>query len=169
MKKIIACAILAVGFAAAVSFAESTGPTSAPAPNEVDYVKQLPNPNDLVKANVPAGSTVSAITETSSDITVTYSYANGQVRVVSYRLLPAAGSSAAAGTMPTPATPAPGVVCAPTSPGYTVVYEQPAPVYYYPAYGYGYYPWAFPVSVGIGFRGGWGFHGGWGFRGGFRR
>ncbi len=175
MKKITTTAILAAGFfVAAVSFADSTGPAPAPAPTEIDYVNQLPNPNDLVNTGVPEGAKVSKIVETGSDITVTYSYSNGQIRAVTYRLLPAAGSSAtsptvAASTTPTPSTSAPAVVCADASPA-PVVYEQPAPVYYYPAYGY-YYPWYSPVSIGIGFRGGWGFRSGWGggFRGGFHR
>jgi hypothetical protein len=170
MKKIITTVILAAGFIAAVSFADATGPASAPAFTEVDYVNQLPNPNDLVNTGVPEGAKVSKIVQTGSDITVTYSYANGQIRAVTYRLLPAASSSATTSvvttsTVPTPSTPAPAVAYSEASPGYTVVYAQPAPVYYYPAYGY-YYPW-FPVSVhlGFGFRGGWG----GGFRGRFRR
>ncbi len=164
MKKNLACAILAVGFAAAVSFADSTGSVAAPAPTEVDYVNQLPNPNDLVSKGVPDGTKVSKIVQTGSDITVSYSYSNGQLRVVTYRLLPAAGSSATT-NVPIPTTPAPVPVCTTASPAYTVVYEQPAPVYYYPTYGY--YPWYFPVSVHFGF----GFHEGFrgGFHGGFRR
>jgi hypothetical protein len=172
MKKIIITAIVAAGLVAAVSFADSTGPVAAPALTEVDYVNQLPSPNDLVNKGVPPGATVTKIVQTGSDITATYSYSNGQARVVTYRLLPSAGSSAATASVPsptattsavpTPTTPAPTPVYYETSPA-PVVYAQPAPAYYYPAYGY-YYPW-FPVSVGIGFRGGWG----GGFRGGFRR
>jgi hypothetical protein len=175
MKKIITTAMLAAGFIAAVSFADSTSPAPAPAPTEVDYVSQLPNPNDLVNTVGPEGAKVSKIVQTSSEITVTYSNSNGQLYAVTYRLLPAAGSKAAtptvaASAVPTPSTPAPAVVYANAGQAYPVVYEQPAPVYYYPAYGY-YYPWYSPVSVnfGWGFRGGWGYRGGWGFRGGFRR
>jgi hypothetical protein len=175
MKKIITTAVLAAGFIAAVSFADSTSPAPASAPTEVDYVSQLPNPNDLVNTVGPEGAKVSKIVQTGSEITVTYANSNGQVYAVAYRLLPAAGSKAAtptvtASAVPTPSTPAPAVVYADAGPAYPVVYEQPAPVYYYPAYGYGYYyPWYSPVSVrlGFGFRGGWGFRGG--FRGGFRR
>ena len=175
MKKIITTAILAVSLAATISFADPTGTTPAPAPNEIDYVSQLPNPNDLVSKGVPDGARVSKITQTGSEITTTYSYSNGQVRVVSYRLLPAAGSSAATGNtpiptvtmtaVPTPTTPAPVPVYYDSTSPTTVVYQQPAPVYYYPAYDYGYYPWYPPVSVrlGFGFRDGFG-----GFRGGFR-
>jgi len=172
MKKIITTAILATGLIAAVSFADSTSPAPAPAPTEIDYVNQLPNPNDLVNTGVPEGAKVSKIIQTGSDITVSYSYSNGQICAVTYRLLPTAGSSApapavTASSMPTPSTPAPAVVYADASPSYPVVYEQPAPVYYYPAYGC-YYPW-FPLSVhlGFGFRDGWGFRRG--FRGGFHR
>jgi hypothetical protein len=173
MKKITTTAILAAGFLAAVSFADSTSP--APAPTEVDYVSQLPNPSDLANTVGPEGAKVSKIVQTASDITVTYAYSNGQAYAVTYRLLPAAGSRAAtptvaASTVPTPSTPAPAVVYADAGPAYPVVYGQPAPVYYYPDYGY-YYPWYSPVSVrlGFGFRGGWGFRGGGGFRGGWRR
>jgi hypothetical protein len=173
MKKIITSALLAAGLTAAVCFADSTGP--AQVPNEIDYVKQLPSPNDLVNANVPAGATVSAITTTSSDVTVTYTYSNGQTSMVSYHLLPAAGSNVAAenagvvtSSTPTPSTPAPAPVYYATSPAYTVVYDQPAPVYYYPAYGYGYYPyWPVSVNVGWGWGHGWGWGRGWGYRGGW--
>jgi hypothetical protein len=173
MKKIITSALLVVGLAAVAAFADPTASAPAPAPNEVDYVGQLPTPNDLMNKGVPDGARVAMITQTSSDVSVTYSYTNGQVRVVSYRLLPAAGSNAATGSAPVPAvvataTPSPTPVYDnASSPAYTVVYEQPAPVYYYQAYGYG-YPWFWPVSVGIGFHGGWGYRGGWG-HGGFRR
>ncbi|HXA14606.1 MAG TPA: hypothetical protein VNW23_05720 [Opitutaceae bacterium] len=162
MKKIITTALLAVGLTAAVSFADS--PPSVPAPNEVDYVSQLPNPNDLANKGVPGGARVAMIAQTSADITVTYAYASGQVRIVSYRLLSATGSSVATGSVPVPTTPAPTPVYDNNnaSPAYTVVYQQPAPIYYYPAYGY--YPWFWPVSVGFGF----GFHGDRDFRGGFR-
>jgi hypothetical protein len=174
MKKLIASALLAVGLAAVAAFADPTASTPAPAPNEVDYVSQLPAPNDLMNKGVPDGARVAMITQTSSDVSVTYSYANGQVRVVSYRLLPAAGSTAAPGSAPAPAVvatppPTPAPVYENPSPTYTVVYEEPAPAYYYSAYGYG-YPWFWPVSVGIGFHGGWGgCRDGWGRHGGFRR
>jgi len=175
MKKIITTAMLAAGLFAAVSFADSTSPAPAPAPTEVDYVNQLPDPNALANTVGPEGTKVSKIVQTASEITVTYSYSNGQAYAVTYRLLPPAGSKATtpavtASTVPAPSTPAPTPVYYETSPGYTVVYEQPAPVYYYPAYYGYYYPWYSPVSVhlGFGFRGGWGFRGG-GFRGGWRR
>jgi hypothetical protein len=178
MKRLILAGLLAASLCAANLWADATVAAPGPAPNEIDYVKQLPNPNDLANANIPPGATVSAISQTNTDVTVTYSFANGETRVVSYRLLSSTASAtgsvlSATGSVPTPSTPAPVAVYDSTSPSYTVVYDQPAPVYYYPEY----YPWCSPVSVRIGFHDGWGWgwgyhggwhHGGWGWRGGWR-
>jgi hypothetical protein len=129
------------------------------APSQVIYSPRLPTPAELTNAATAQGVTIARIEQSTSQVTVTYQLANGQTNVVSYQLLPAAGSAVAT-----------------TTPPPTVVETAPRVVYYEPAYGYypAYYPgyWYPPVSVrlgfGYGFRGGYGFHGGY-FHGGFHR
>ena len=90
-----------------------------------------------------------------------YKYGNGQTSTICYQLLSAAGMAPVPAGTTTVAVPA----------STTVIYERPAPAYYYDPF---YYPWPWfaPVSVslGFGFHGGGGYyHGGYhgGYRGGF--
>ncbi len=186
-KKFIVAATRAAALIAGTgALAQTAGSAPVPASNEiVNYVGQLPTPSELSRTPAPAGARIAKISQSSGEIAVTYVYENGQARVVTYRLLSAAGSAAPAGTTPaasettlssnqTPASaPAAGTVAQPSSPPPPVYYyDAPAPAVVYqtiPALYYDYpyyYPWYAPVGVRIGF----GFHGGYygGFRGGFR-
>jgi len=159
-------ALALVAAAAMATSARAQAPASASAaPNETIYVQQLPSPSELASGATAGGVTIEKIDQTSDQITVVYKYTNGQTNTVAYRPIAAAGSAATSGAVIPATTPAPAV-----STTQTVIYSEPAPVYYYyPASYYypTYYPWGWypPVSlhVGFGFRGG--FHGGFG--GGF--
>lgn len=141
-----------------------------PAPNQIIYLPQLPTPASLVNVASAQGVSIEQISQTSSQIIVTYKYGNGQTNTICYQLL------STAGTAPVAAASTPVVV-----PQTTVIYGQPAPAYYYNYYDDPFYtpwPWFGPVGIGFGFEfhGGHdgGFHGdhdrdfhGGGFRGGF--
>jgi len=124
------------------------------APNQVVYAARLPTAQELTDAAAAHGTTISRIEQTSSQITATYQLGNGKVNVVSYQLLPAAGSGATAQVV---TTPPPAVVYVP-SPRVVYVdsYRTYDPWYWYPPVS---------LSIGLGFRGGYG-HGGF-YRGGF--
>lgn len=167
---ILAAAILSTG-----AFAQTAGGSQTPAPNEVIYLPQIPTAADLTSGATARGLTVVSIQQTAGEEIATYRLPNGQINIVAYQALPAAGSAgttaaqapvAAAGqaTVVTPSTPAPAVVYEPAAPDYA--YDYPYD-YYYPWGWYGgpYYGYGYGYGVGIGFRGGWGFGGG-GFRGG---
>jgi len=147
----IAGCILLVGASfAATSLLSSlpvrgTGPGTGPASDEVDYVRQLPNPGDLANGSgAPDGSKISKIVQKKDEIVATYSYADGRARVVAYRLLSAARSMAAdldarvaapvAASAPAPSVAAVPAVQAPVyneyDPATTIVNQQPAPAYY---------------------------------------
>jgi hypothetical protein len=168
------------------ALAQTASVPAAPASNEINYVSQLPSPSELSSAQPPAGARISKISQTASGISVTYVFGNGQIQVVSYRLLASASAPDAAPAAP-PAATAPAAaptaviqspaVAQPSSPAPAYYYDAPAPAVVYqvappvyydgPGY-YSYYPWYPPISLGLnfGFRGGYGFRGG--FRGGFR-
>lgn len=116
----------------------------AAAPNQVIYSPRLPSADELTKAAAAQGVNVDRITQTASQVTVTYRYSNGQINTVAYQLLPNGTSTAPAATTTTTVVqqPAPAVVYAP--PPRVVYYEEPA-YYPYPRY---YYP---PVSLSFGF------------------
>jgi hypothetical protein len=145
-KFIAVAAIAAAGLFTTAALADTP---SAPSANEVVYVPQLPSASELTKAASAQGVTVERIDQTSSQITVTYKYSNGQVNTVAYQPLASADSN----TVPTPTTAAPAVAVAAPA---TVVYTTPG-YYYdpYPYYGWGWYP---PVALRVGV--GFGFHGG---------
>ena len=152
--------VLAAALAAAVlttgAFAQSPAAPAASAPDRIVYVPQLPAVTELINAAKAQGLAVSRIEQTADSVTVAYTAANGQTTTIAYRPISAVESGM--GSVPQPATPAPGAPAATTT---TVVYQTPA---YYP-YGYPYYSgWYWPpVAVGLNF--GWGWHGGgWGGR-----
>lgn len=115
-----------------------------PTPNQIIYLPQLPNATALVNAAAAQGVTVEQINQTSTQITAVYKYSNGQINTICYQLL----SAVAAAPLPAGAT----AVAVPAQA--TVIYQQPAPVYYYDPF---YYPWPWfaPVAIDLGF----GFHG----------
>lgn len=149
---------------------------SLPAPNQVIYIPQLPNPGELVNVAAAQGVSVQQINQTSTQVTIVYKYANGQTNTICYQLLSSAGAGSPTGV---PAVGAPAAAPATTT---TVVYGTPPSYYPYGyAYPYGYdypygyaYPWYGPISLGFsfGYHGGYyhgGYHGGshGGYRGGF--
>ena len=123
-------------------------------PNQIVYAARLPTAQELTDAASARGTVINRIEQTGSQITVSYQLGNGQLNVVSYQLLPAAG---AAPTSAVVTTPPPTVVYVP---GQRVVYYDTVraydPWYWYP-------PVSF--SIGLGFRGG--YYGGGHFRGGY--
>ena len=157
-----AIAVTALGLVATGAHAQAPAPaTPAPAPTELVYLPQLPSVASLVDAAKAQGITVLKVSQTSGQITVSYSYPNGTTSTVSYQVLPSGESTAAA---PAPAYGAP---AQPVPAETTVVYTAPAPYYYDPYYYPGYYPWGWyaPIGLRIGIGGGWGWrgggHGGW--------
>jgi hypothetical protein len=134
-----------------------------PAPDQIIYLPQLPTPASLVNVASAQGVSIEQISQTSSQIIVTYKYGNGQTNTVCYQLLSTAGAA------PVAAAAAPVVV-----PQTTVIYARPAPAYYYDYYDdpfYAPWPWFGPVGIGFGFGFHEGFHGdhdgGFGGHGGF--
>jgi hypothetical protein len=146
----IAALVLAGGLFATVAFAENSAAAPVvtsmpePAPNQIVYATQLPAVPELTRAAAAQSLTIKQIVQSPRDLTLTYQSADGQTKVVAYRLL----SDAGAGVVQPPAP--------------TVVYAAPPyPSYYYdPFYPDYWYP-PFSVRFGFGFRSG-------GFRGGFR-
>ncbi|MEO6005849.1 MAG: hypothetical protein ABIZ04_25740 [Opitutus sp.] len=129
-------------------------PSMAVTPNQIVYAARLPTAQELTDAASARGTMINRIEQTGSQITVSYQLGNGQVNVVSYQLLPAAG---AAPTTAVVTTPPPTVVYVPSQ---RVVYYDPVrtydPWYWYPPVS---------LSIGLGFRGG--YYGGGHFRGGY--
>jgi hypothetical protein len=135
-----------------------------PTPSQIIYLPQLPSATALANAAASQGIGVEQINQTSTQITVVYKYSNGQTNAICYQLLSAAAAA------PVPA----GATTVPVPAQATVIYERPAPVYYYDPF---YYPWPyfapFSVSLGFGFHGGYyggyygGYHRGGGFHGGY--
>jgi hypothetical protein len=112
-----------------------TPATVAPVPDQIIYTAQLPRVIDLTNAAAAQRLAIKQIVQTASEITVSYQFANGQTRTVSYQLL-LEGNTAPVRVVAQ--APAPVVVVAP-SPG----------AYYYEPYHYcG--PWYPPVVVRFG-------------------
>jgi hypothetical protein len=131
-------------------------PTGAPPPNHVVYTAQLPSVEDLTNAATAKGTTISRVDQTSSEITISYQHANGQVNVVAYRLLSDTGNSR---SVPVVTRPSPPVVHVPrTRVVYYDSYRSYDPWYWYP-----------PVSLSIGLGFHHGHHHSWHHRGGYHR
>ena len=126
----------------AQSAPESAVVAGLPAPDQIVYVPRLPTAVELTKVATAQGFAVEKIVQTAGQITVVYQISSGQTNTVAYQLLPASGAAA--------------VAAAPSAPAVTVVYETPAPVYYYDPWPWS-YPWYGPVGIrfGFGFRGGY--------------
>ena len=119
------------------------------APDQIIYLSQLPTVNALTGIAAAQGLNVKQIVQTDREVSVSYQVANGQVRTISYQLLPNVSAPVQVQARAVEVVPA-----------QTVVYaREPQPVYYYdPFWGSYWYP---PVAVNLGFRWGWGFRGGY--------
>lgn len=126
---------------------ESDRPTApAPEPVRVDgliHVQQLPSTAQLTKDAEAEGMSITRMEQSADRIVVTYRYASGNERTFAYTtVLP---------ENPDAQVDAPPAMPAPESPRYTVIYREPAPVYYYPRYYYDPYPFRSSFSIGLGF------------------
>src|SRR4051812_8280061 len=133
-------------------------PVAAPASTPVDgliHVQKLPTSAQLTADAEAEGMTVTRMDQYSDRIIVTYRYASGNTRTFAYTTtLPENPETT------TNSAPATTVSTAP-APNYTVVYSEPAPVYYYPRYSYDpYWPsTSLAIGLGFGFGRGYGYYG----------
>jgi hypothetical protein len=147
---------------------ESSAPAAPAAPtviNGVVYAQTLPTPTALMKDAEAEGLTIVRMEQSPEKIVVVYQYPNGATRAFAYTTSVATTTQ----VVERPAAPAMpissatySVVQAP-APTTTVVYTEPARVYYTPNYaGYydPWYPWA-PLALGVGLGLSWdyGHHG----------
>jgi hypothetical protein len=159
-------ALVAVTVSGTFAFAQDNAAAnpSAPAmPEHIVYLARLPAAADLIKSAGAQGVTISRIDQTSDRLVVTYQYASGRTSTFAYQLLSSAGGSAE--PIGTVASSAPGgpdrVVYATAAPTTTVIYADPAPVYYSGVYYNDYNPaWDVFAPLAVGFGIGWASHGG---------
>jgi len=130
---------------------------AAPAPQTpVDgliHVQKLPSPAQITADAEAEGMTVTRMDQESDRIIVTYRYASGNTRTFAYTtVLPTNPDNEIGASTVTSAPP-------PPAPNYSVIYTEPAPVYYYPRYVSPYYDSYWPrtsLSIGLGFGRGFG-------------
>lgn len=140
-------------------------PAAAPAPEPIPvdgliHVQQLPTTAQLARDADAEGMSITRMDQLADRIVVTYRYASGNQRTFAYTTtLPSDPDSEVAVAPSTPA-PAP-------APNYTVVYTEPAPVYYSPRYVRTYDPYYYgpSVSIGLGFGRGFSTYGHSGYYG----
>lgn len=168
--------LLALGAVALLSGAgalAADAPIASPAvaeaqvrPDRIVYSGQLPSVAQLTQTAQAQGLTIATITQTASEIAVTYRLQDNSTRTVSYQLLPTNADGTAAvepppGNVPVTVTPAPAPVqvVEVVEPPPTVVYRyRYADPYYYDPFYWG----PAPVSVHLGFGFGGGYrHGGY--------
>ena len=120
--KFTAAALLAAAALGTAAFAQSPAVSAAPAApaappvsaapavNETVYVPQLPSAEELTKAATAQGVTVTRISQSASQVTITYQYPNGQINTVAYQPLSNADASltTAPAGVPMPSSPASG-------------------------------------------------------------
>ncbi len=123
---------------------------SASAPAQVDgliHVQKLPTTAQLTADAEAEGMSVTHMEQFPDRILVTYRYASGNTRTFAYTTTlpenPETATSSAPVAMPSTAP----------APNYTVIYSEPAPVYYGPRYVPAYDPYwpTTSVSIGLGF------------------
>jgi hypothetical protein len=144
---------------------------TAPAPSQTIYGPSLPSAQQLTDAAARQGIAIDQISQTAGQVVVTYRYADGQFKTVSYQLLPAgSGPGAPQTVVAAPSSPAPTVVYQTVTPPPVVYYYDDYPGYYYPRYVYGYPRVSLNLGVGFGrgYYGGGGFYHGGGFHRGWR-
>jgi hypothetical protein len=132
-------------------------PAAAPEPVQVDgliHVQQLPTPAQLTRDAEAEGMAITRMDQLSDRIIVTYRYASGNTRTFAYTAtLPTNPNHEIAQEAPPPARS--------LEQSYTVIYTEPAPVYYYPRYvrSYDSYWPRSTFSFGIGFGRNYGTYG----------
>ena len=180
-QKALATLVVAGLVASASTVLAQTTPVTSPAPVSTapPLAYGVPQVLQLVQAKVGDDTIIAYI----NNAHISYNLDASQIIYlrqlgISDPVLMAMLNQPKAGVAPAPAPvaystpPAPAPVAAPTAPAPTVTYVQSQPSvtyvqsapptvyytqpYYYPSYGYGYYP---PVSLSLGF--GWGWGGGW--------
>ncbi len=140
----------------AVTPSEPTAPATV---NQTVYGQRLPTVDELSNAAAAQGLTVVRIEKTTTQITATYRYPNGQTNTVAYLVL--SGASAAPAQVVSPTSPPPPTVYYyNTAPSRVVYYDDYVPSAYYYGYPRYWYP-SFSVGVGLGYRSGGGYHGGY--------
>jgi hypothetical protein len=152
-------ALLAQDYAPAPTVTANPPPSSsaaAPSSTPVDgliHVQKLPTSAQLTADAEAEGMTVTRMEQYSDRIIVTYRYASGNTRTFAYTTaLPENPETTTSSTTRVVTTvPAP-------APNYTVIYSEPAPVYYYPRYYSSYDPYwpRTSLSIGLGFGRGFG-------------
>ena len=142
--------------------------TELPPVNHLVYLEKLPTTAALIREAKAQGATIQRIDRTGDSVVVTCKYPDGRTDSTGYSTLAAASTvdepevTAPASTPPPKTDPT--VVAGPAAPRYTVIYSDPAPVYYETRYYRDYDPFWAPLALGIGIgwvTGGHG-HGGWG-------
>jgi hypothetical protein len=176
---LIPVALLAVTLTGSIVRAQDNGAAATPpAPitiNGVVHVQTLPTPPSLMKDAEAEGLTILRMDQSPDRIVVAYQYPNGVTRTFAYTTrvessapvaAPVAAPAASPVTSAIPLSTATYSVVSQAAPT-TIVYSQPAPVYYTPTYvryydPY-YYPWA-PLALGVGIGMSWnhGYYGGHG-------
>jgi hypothetical protein len=176
MKTIPRLLVLFSAMAAAALFAQNDAPaptvTANPPPpppssaresTPVDgliHVQKLPTTAQLTADAEAEGMSVMRMQQLPDRIIVTYRYASGNTRTFAYTTTLPEDPETATNNAPAAAP------VASSSPNYTVIYSEPAPVYYSPRYVPAYDPYwpTTSVSIGLGFGRTFGF-GGYGGRG----
>lgn len=93
-----------LAFAENASAAPTASPTpSAPAPNQIIYLPQLPGVPELTRAATAQSMTIKQIVQLPGDLTITYQLADGQTKIVAYRQLADAGNGNTSVATPSPA------------------------------------------------------------------
>lgn len=139
-------------------------PTAAPAPEPapVDgliHVQKLPTTAQLTSDAEAEGMTITRMEQLTDRIVVTYRYPSGNTRTFAYTTtLPTDPDKEVIGAAPPAPAPAP-------APSYTVIYTEPAPVYYYPRYVRTYDPYWPSTTFSFGFGRSFGTYGHYGYYG----
>jgi hypothetical protein len=122
------------------------------------HVQKLPTPAQITADAEAEGMSVTRMEQQSDRIIVSYRYASGNTRTFAYTtVLPSNPETEIGASTVTSAPP-------PPSPNYTVIYSEPAPVYYYPrSYYYNPYWPTTSFSLGLGFGRSYGGYGRYGY------
>lgn len=168
MKTLSRILVLISAIAGSALLAQENGPAPtvtsapppsapAPAPMQIDgliHVQKLPSSAQLMADAEAEGMSVTRMEQLPDRTIVTYRYASGNVRTFAYTTtLPEDPDTATRSVGTDTPPPAPTSNYAAPAPNYTVIYSEPAPVYYAPRYAPAYDPYwpTTSVSIGLGF------------------